>query len=91
VAKAPLSQTLILTEDGSTIQVTADRAVVIPPLVNATVDNTLASSALPAASVVGAPALFIALYARLTAITTRATALRARRLALAPRIAALES
>ena len=32
MAKAPLSQTLFLTEDGSTIDVTVSNAVTIPPL-----------------------------------------------------------
>jgi hypothetical protein len=55
-----------------------------------TIYNTLASSALIAATVVGLPGLFIALYARLTVIAARAEVLRLRRLALNARISALE-
>lgn len=91
MAKAPISQTVILTEDGSGIPVVGATLVTIPPVVLATVDNTLASSDRLAATVIGAGTLFDGLYARLTAIAGRGTSLRTRRLALTTRIAALES
>jgi hypothetical protein len=91
MAKAPISQTVFLTEDGTAIPVTSATAVTIPPLLLPTIANTLASSTLVAATVVGLPALFIALYARLTVIAARAEALRLRCLALTTRISALES
>lgn len=90
MSKAPLSQTLFLTEDGSIIPVTTANAVVIPPVVAAAIANTLASSILIAGIVLGMTALFEAQDARAAANMDRRTAQRTRRLALTTRIAQLE-
>ena len=52
MAVAPLSQTIQLTEDGSSFLLTA--SVTIPPdIINATVENTLGSSELLGSAVSG--------------------------------------
>lgn len=55
-----------------------------------TVLNTLAGSTLPSVRVKGEPAIYAALYPRLSAVKARAEAVRNRRLALIPRITVLE-
>lgn len=93
MAKAPLSQTLFLTEDGSTPAVTIADAVTIPPLIIVpahTVANTLAGSTLPSAQVDGEPAIYAALYPRLSAVKASILADRDRRIALTARVVVLE-
>ena len=91
MAKAPLSQTLFLTEDGSKIDVTTANAVTIPPVLPAyTVANTLAGSTLPSAKVAGEPAIYAVLYPRLAAVKALILAERDQRIALTARVTVLE-
>lgn len=91
MAKAPLSQTIILTEDGSPIPVTADNAAIIPPLIIATIETTLASSGAIASTVIGMQSLFIDLWARAAALSAEAEAVRTLRLAVTDRRVAAEA
>lgn len=91
MAKAPLSQTIILTEDGSAIPVTADNAATIPPVLPVyTVATTLAGSTLPSAQVVGEAAIYAARYPELAAARARLASLVAERDAIAAQITELE-
>lgn len=90
MTKAPLSQTLFLTEDGSKIDVIAANAVTIPPLTIYTVANVLASSTRLSQQVVGEPAIYAALYPRLSAAKALILADRDRRISLTARVVALE-
>ena len=91
MAKAPLSQTLFLTEDGSTIQVTASNAVTIPPARVYTVDNVLAASTQPSRQVVGEPAIYAARYPELAAALARLASLTVERDTIAAQITELET
>lgn len=88
MAKAPLSQTLFLTEDGSTVP--NAEAVTIPPLPVFSVANVLASSTRPSRQVVGEAAIYADRYPDLAAAIARRITNANRRDALAARFAALE-
>lgn len=61
---APLSQTIVLTEDGSVVNPTVQ--VLIPPLLIATLANTPIGSTLPIAALPGGAAAFAPLFATST-------------------------
>lgn len=61
---APLSQTIVLTEDGSIVNPIVQ--VVIPPLLIATLENTPIGSTLPIAALPGGLAAFAPLFATST-------------------------
>ncbi|MBB4619982.1 hypothetical protein [Sphingomonas abaci] len=90
MAKAPLSQTLFLTEDGSKIDVTTTNAVNIPPPPVYSVANVLASSTRLSRWVVGEPDIYAARYPQLAAEIARRITNANRRDALAARFEALE-
>lgn len=90
MAKAPLSQTLFLTEDGSTVPIAIGDAVTIPPLPVFSVANVLASSTRPSRQVVGESDIYAARYPELAAAIARRIANAARADAIAARFAALE-
>lgn len=61
---APLSQTIVLTEDGSVVNPTVQ--VLIPPLLIATLANTPIGSTLPIAALPGGTAALAPLFATST-------------------------
>lgn len=90
MAKAPLSQTLFLTEDGSAVPVTAADAVNVPPPPVYSVANVLASSTRLSRRVVGEPDIYAARYPELAAAIARRIINANRGDALAARFEALE-
>jgi len=89
MALAPKARSFTLYEAGRDGSVFGD--ITIPPLPDIfTVYNTLAGSTKLSAVVAGEPAIYAALYPRLSAVKARREAVRNRRLALIPRITVLE-
>jgi hypothetical protein len=87
-ADAGKAVTFRVTATGSGVTVIATAAAVTIPAY--TVSNTLASSTLPSAQVEGEPAIYAALYPRLSAVKASILADRARRIALTARVVVLE-
>lgn len=89
MALAPKARSFTLYEVGKDGTLFGD--ITIPPLPDiSTLLNTLANSTKLSALVIGEPAIYAALYPRLSAIKARIEAVRNRRLALIPRITVLE-
>lgn len=87
----PRARTILLTDAGTAVY-SADLAAYDGALGGLpSIENTRASSLLPAGSVAGATAAFTQLYARAAAIAARMSAQSSRREDLSTRIAALEA